>query len=143
MVQLIAATPCLSLGQGAHCQERWCGQVTCTSRHRALAPALAVKIDACLPKVFFLKDFVADVGENFGGKLLSKSMTGRMFCRMYMFLHCGGPKVLRSSFCTGLASGGQLSRWNKFTIPCLLKSTLPTEGLLVVEESTGKGVGLS
>ena len=35
------------LGQGAHCQERWRGQVTsCISRHPALAPALAVKIDA-------------------------------------------------------------------------------------------------
>ena len=34
-------------GQGAHCQERWRGQVTsCISRHPALAPALAIKIDA-------------------------------------------------------------------------------------------------
>ena len=51
MVQLIAALGKARLkgflGQGAHCQERWCGQVTsCISWHPALAPALAVKIDA-------------------------------------------------------------------------------------------------
>ena len=35
------------LGQRAHCQERWCGQVTSRIlRQPALAPALAVKIDA-------------------------------------------------------------------------------------------------
>ena len=81
------ATPCLSASpcrQNRRClpkafferilQERWRGQVTsCISRHPALAPALAVKIDAayrryflpclsaspcrqnrrCLPKAFF------------------------------------------------------------------------------------------
>ena len=41
------------MGQGAHCQESWCGKVTsCVSRHPALAPALAVKIDAAYGRYF-------------------------------------------------------------------------------------------
>ena len=39
-------------------QERWRGQVTsCISRHPALAPALAVKIDAAYRRLDFLKGF--------------------------------------------------------------------------------------
>ena len=65
------------LGQGAHCQEGWCGQVTsCISRHPALAPALAVKIDAAYRR-YFLKGFccrwLGSGDKVFGGKLLSKS----------------------------------------------------------------------
>ena len=65
MVQEIAAlgTVCLKgfLGQGGHCPERWRGRVTSSvSRHPALGPALAVKIDGasghqCDPRSNLLK----------------------------------------------------------------------------------------
>ena len=50
------------LGQGAHCQESWCGKVTsCVSRHPALAPALGSKSMLDTGGIF-CQDFVADVG---------------------------------------------------------------------------------
>ena len=59
---------------------------------------------------------MAGVGNKvFGGKLLSKSMTGRIVLSHVHVLHCGGRGVLRSSFPLAWLAE-ELSRWNKLKI---------------------------
>ena len=100
------------LGQGAHCQERSRGQVTsCILGQPALAPALAVKIDAAYRR-YFLKGFCClwlgwGAGQQvFGVKLLRKSIAARILSSHVHVSTLRRTWSTQKLIFTGLASGG-------------------------------------